>query len=65
MLKGQKRRDFLKTVGLGFAAVLLEGCTTRTGLSSEARRPNILFIMSDDLKGAKRWAKNVFGFPQW
>jgi arylsulfatase A-like enzyme len=37
-----KRRDFLKTMGIGATALLLPGCL------ATSKRPNIIFIMSDD-----------------
>ncbi|HUW18855.1 MAG TPA: sulfatase-like hydrolase/transferase [Sedimentisphaerales bacterium] len=45
------RRDFLKTVGLGAASLLLPGCTHGLKSSGKDRRklPNIVFIMADDL----------------
>jgi len=39
------RREFLKTVGLGAAALLMPGCSSH---SKAKKRPNIIFIMSDD-----------------
>jgi arylsulfatase len=47
-----KRRDFLKTVGLGAAAIALPGCTNmteRSGDAGPAGKPNIVLIMADDL----------------
>jgi len=38
------RRDFIKFMGIGAAALSFPGCQ----LLSPARRPNIIFIMSDD-----------------
>ncbi len=40
------RRDFLRTIGLGAAAFAIQGC--RRGAETLGRRPNILYIMSDD-----------------
>jgi arylsulfatase len=46
------RRDFLKTVGLGAAAIALPGCTDmtrRSGDAGPAGKPNIILIMADDM----------------
>jgi arylsulfatase A-like enzyme len=46
------RRDFLKTVGYGSAAISLQGCvsTARTSIFECANtKPNIVFILADDL----------------
>jgi len=40
------RRNFLKTAGLGSAALALQSFIPR--LSTYRKQPNILFIMSDD-----------------
>lgn len=45
-----KRRDFLKSVGLGAATLAIQGC--RKGAEVPERRdelPNIVFIMADDM----------------
>ncbi len=42
------RRDFLKAVGLGAAALVLPGCGNGIGQGSGAR-PNIVLIMADDM----------------
>jgi len=44
------RRDFLKTVGLGGASLVLSGCAANKSATAGRgrRRPNIIFIMSDD-----------------
>ena len=47
-----KRRDFLKAMGLGAASVTLPGCGNafgRLGGKSSAKKPNIIFILADDL----------------
>ncbi len=46
------RRDFLKAVGFGAAAIALPGCTNitrRSGDSGRVGRPNIVLIMADDM----------------
>ena len=44
------RRDFLKTAALGAASLALPGCADQlAGSHTTARRPNIIFIMADDL----------------
>jgi arylsulfatase A-like enzyme len=44
------RRDFLKALGAGAAAITLSGCTgASTNPVGKNRRPNIIFIMADDL----------------
>jgi len=47
---GNSRRGFLKAVGLGAAALTIPGCKSAGELfaSEHRKRPNILFIMSDD-----------------
>jgi len=49
-MKRQTRREFLKTLGLvaGACSVLPRGICTGQGSSDAKRRPNIIFIMSDD-----------------
>ncbi len=48
-----KRRDFLKTVSLGSAAVALTRFGLSVGKLQKHQKPNILFIMADDL--GKEW----------
>ena len=48
-----KRRDFLKTLGLGGAAIALSGYGLSVGKLQKHQKPNILFIMADDL--GKEW----------
>jgi arylsulfatase A len=44
------RRDFLKTLGCGAAALAMQGCNSVSGLSaSKGKRPNIVLIMADDI----------------
>ncbi|UCH63467.1 MAG: sulfatase-like hydrolase/transferase [Fidelibacterota bacterium] len=46
------RRDFLKTIGLGTAALALPGCVgprLSSGGKLPAARPNIILIMADDM----------------
>jgi arylsulfatase A-like enzyme len=47
---GNSRRDFLKAIGLGIASLAVSGCESATHFSASKprKRPNILFIMSDD-----------------
>lgn len=52
MSNNLNRRDFLKRAGLGAAAAVLPGCTQVTGEPGGRKpkdRPNIIFIMADDL----------------
>lgn len=43
-----KRRDFLKAAGCGLAAAATGGALPAWGQASGGKRPNILFIMTDD-----------------
>ena len=44
------RRDFIKTVGCGAAALAMPGCNSVSGLPvGRGKRPNIILIMADDL----------------
>lgn len=44
------RRDFIRTVGCGAAALAMPGCNSVSGLSAgSGKRPNIILIMADDL----------------
>jgi len=43
------RRDFLKILGLGAAATVLPGCLNTTNANRTAKKPNIVFILADDL----------------
>ncbi|MBA7482521.1 Ulvan-active sulfatase [subsurface metagenome] len=46
-----ERRNFLKTMGLGMAALAFSGCTGGSGLFGDGvskKRPNILFCLADD-----------------
>lgn len=52
MSNNLNRRDFLKRAGLGAAAAVLPGCTqvtARPGGRKPKDKPNIIFIMADDL----------------
>jgi len=47
-----KRRDFLKAVGCGAVSMALSGCANaaqRTGFGADRRKPNIVYIIADDL----------------
>jgi len=47
-----KRREFLKAVGCGAASMALSGCAgaaQRGGFGANSRRPNIVYIIADDL----------------
>ncbi len=44
------RRDFLKVVGFGAAALAMPGCSSASRLLDDrAKRPNIILIMADDM----------------
>jgi len=46
------RRDFLKVAGLGAASLIIPACNSTTGRlesKTHASRPNIVFILADDL----------------
>jgi arylsulfatase A-like enzyme len=47
-----KRRDFLKAVGLATSSIVMPGCSStfgRSAGSSSVKKPNIIFILADDL----------------
>jgi N-sulfoglucosamine sulfohydrolase len=44
-----KRRDFLKGVGLGTASLTLAGCVSASEFFQAEDRPNILWILSEDI----------------
>lgn len=50
MAKELERRDFLKVLGFGVAGLTIPGCSqaVRRFSDKSRRRPNILYIMSDD-----------------
>jgi len=52
MNKNLDRRDFLKVMGLGAASFAVPGCSGLAdgpGASASRKRPNIVFIMADDV----------------
>ena len=49
MSRSINRRDFLKMVGLGVSAAGLSGCMSILEDQSSLRKPNVLFIATDDL----------------
>ena len=46
---GIKRRDFLKGMGLGAASLTLGGCVSASKLFEGKEKPNILWILSEDI----------------
>jgi N-sulfoglucosamine sulfohydrolase len=44
-----KRRDFIKGVGLGAASLTLDGCVSTSKLFEGKDKPNILWILSEDI----------------
>ncbi len=52
-MNNQTRREFLKAVGLSTASIaaplLLAGCDTPVQVAPRARKPNIIFVLADDL----------------
>ncbi len=47
---GYTRRDFIKAMGLGVAALAVPGCAGTSGLRAGGRRrPNIVLMMADDM----------------
>jgi len=44
-----KRRDFLKGVGLGVTSLALGGCASASKLFEPKEKPNILWILSEDI----------------
>ena len=52
MGNNQNRREFLKTVGLTAAALAVPGCNgsmQQTAGKFSGRKPNVIFIMADDM----------------
>ena len=49
-MKRHNRRDFLKAIGIGVVSLTLPGCTNGSqGAASKDSRPNILWILSEDI----------------
>jgi arylsulfatase A-like enzyme len=48
-MKTISRRDFLRTVAAGSIAATVSGCASVSGRSSGRNRPNIVYIIADDL----------------
>jgi len=50
----ESRRNFLKLAGLSAASLAVSGCASLEGIASnpQKRKPNVLFIAIDDLRGA-------------
>jgi arylsulfatase A-like enzyme len=44
-----KRRDFLKAIGLGAAALITPGCAQTPHRTAQGKKPNIIYIMIDEL----------------
>jgi len=44
-----KRRDFLKAVGFGVAALVTPGCAQTLQSAAKGKKPNIIYIMLDEL----------------
>ena len=44
-----KRRDFLKAVGFGVAALVTPGCAQTLQSAAKGKKPNIIYIMIDEL----------------
>ena len=58
------RRDFLKSIGLGAAALMLPGCSTLPGVreSKSSRLPNFVVIFTDDQGYADAGCYGAMGF---
>ena len=53
---GKSRRDFLKAMGLGAAAMVVPGCVSaseRISRRATKSKPNIIFVLADDLGWAE------------
>lgn len=48
-MRAISRRDFIKTTAAGGIAAALSGCTSGLGRTGGTRRPNIVYIVADDL----------------
>jgi len=59
-----KRREFVRTLGWGAAALASPGCGRRGGVAPDTGlhgHPNVLFISVDDLND---WIEPLGGHPQ-
>ncbi len=48
MREAKSRRTFLKQLGMGVSALSLSSCRSLAGAAPSAKRPNLVFIYSDD-----------------
>ena len=52
-MRSRTRRDFLKFVGLGTASLAIRGPLAAAGSVANPKKPNIIFILADDLGWAE------------
>ena len=63
-MKIYKRREFMKTCGVGLASLAVPSCRSqseRQTISATIKQPNVLFISVDDLND---WIESLGGHPQ-